>query len=78
MIAQLEFFQKQLAELDAHIEKVFSRLEHPIKTIPGIGSMTGPLLGDLRRFAGRRPLQAWPMPARSPAFAEWQWSGKSK
>ena len=35
MIAQLEFFQKQLAEFDAHIEKVFSRLEHRIKTIPG-------------------------------------------
>ncbi|MBV8968719.1 MAG: transposase [Verrucomicrobia bacterium] len=37
-------------------------MEHPIKTIPGIGLVTGPLiaaeLGDLRRFAGRRPLHA--------------------
>jgi len=62
MIAQLEFFEKQRAELDAHIERLFSRMEHPIKTIPGIGSITGPLiaaeLGDLRRFEGRRPLHA--------------------
>ena len=57
MIAQLEFFEKQLAELDLHIQRLFSRMEHPIKTIPGIGSITGPLiaaeLGDLRRFEGR-------------------------
>jgi transposase len=37
-------------------------MAHPIKAIPGIGSITGPLiateLGDLRRFAGRRPLRA--------------------
>ena len=37
-------------------------MAHPIKTIPGIGSITGPLtaaeLADLRRFAGRRPLHA--------------------
>jgi transposase len=62
MIAQLEFFEAQLAELDAHIERLFSGMKHPIKTIPGIGSITGPLiaaeLGDLRRFGGRRPLHA--------------------
>ena len=76
MIAQLEFFQKQLAELDTHLEKLFSRLEHPIKTIPGIGSITGPLsaaeLGDLRRFAGRRPsIPSWPMPAWTPRAQKW-------
>jgi hypothetical protein len=38
MIALLEFLEKQLAELDTHIEKLFLRMEHPIKTIPGIGS----------------------------------------
>jgi transposase len=62
MIAQLEFFESQLAELDLHIQRVFSRMEHPIKTIPGMGSITAPLiaaeLGDLRRFEGRRPLHA--------------------
>ena len=62
MIAQLEFFKKQLAQLDLHIQKLFSSMAHPIKTIPGIGLITGPLiaaeLGDLRRFAGRRPLHA--------------------
>ena len=44
MIAQLEFFEGQLAELDTHIEKLFSHMEHPIKTIPGIGSITGPMI----------------------------------
>jgi transposase len=62
MIAQLEFFEGQLTKLDTHIEKVFSRMEHPIKTIPGVGSITGPLiaaeLGDMGRFAGRRPVHA--------------------
>jgi len=36
--------------------------ERPIKSIPGIGAITGPLiaaeLGDLRRFASLRPLHA--------------------
>jgi transposase len=62
MIAQLEFFEQQLAQLDIHIQRLFCSMAHPIKTIPGIGSITGPLivaeLGDLHRFAGRRPLHA--------------------
>ena len=51
-----------LADLDLHIQRLLSRMEHPIKTIPGIGSITGALiaaeLGDPRRFVGRRPLHA--------------------
>jgi transposase len=84
MIAQLEFFEKQLAELDLHIRRLFSRMEHPIKTIPGIGSITGPLiaaeLGDLRRFAGRRPPPCHPRLCRhGPARRKsGQWSGKIK
>ena len=31
MIAQLEFLEDQLAELDLHIQRLFSRMEHPIK-----------------------------------------------
>jgi len=62
MIAQLDFFQQQLAQLDLHIQGLFRSMAHPIKTIPGIGPITGPLivaeLGDLRRFAGHRPLHA--------------------
>jgi transposase len=84
MIAQLEFFEKQLAELDLHIQRLFSRMEHPIKTIPGIGSITGPLiaaeLGDLRRFAGRRPLHAiLAYAGMDPRVRKsGQWSGKIK
>ena len=84
MIAQLEFFEKQLAQLDLHIQRLFSRLEHPIKTIPGIGSITGPLiaaeLGDLRRFEGRRPLHAiLAYAGMDPRVRKsGQWSGKIK
>jgi transposase len=44
MIAQLEFFQQQLAQLDFHIQSLFCSMAHPIKSIPGIGSITGPLI----------------------------------
>ena len=84
MIAQLEFFEKQLAELDLHIQRLFSCMEHPIKTIPGIGSITGPLiaaeLGDLRRFEGRRPIHAiLAYAGMDPRVRKsGQWSGKIK
>lgn len=84
MIAQLEFFEQQLAQLDLHIQSLFCSMAHPIKTIPGIGSITGPLivaeLGDLRRFAGRRPLHALLAYAgMDPRVRQsGQWSGKVK
>jgi transposase len=84
MIEQLEFFEKQLAELDVHIQRLFSRMEQPIKTIPGIGSITGPLiaaeLGDLRRFEGRRPIHAiLAYAGMDPRVRKsGQWSGKIK
>jgi transposase len=84
MIAQLEFFEKQLAELDLHIEGLFSRMEHPIKIIPGIGSIIALLiaaeLGDLQRFAGRRPLHAiLAYAGMDPGVRKsGQWSGKIK
>ena len=84
MIAQLEFFEEQLAELDVHIQRLFSRMEHPIKSIAGIGSITGPLiaaeLGDLRRFEGRRPVHAiLAYAGMDPRVRKsGQWSGKIK
>jgi hypothetical protein len=36
MMAQLEFFENQLADLDLHIQRLFSPMEHPIKTIPAL------------------------------------------
>jgi transposase len=84
MIAQLEFFDQQLAQLDLHIQRLFCSMAHPIKSIPGIGSITGPLivaeLGDLRRFAGRRPLHALLAYAgMDPQVRQsGQWSGKTK
>src|SRR5262252_5874319 len=59
-------------------------MTHPIKTIPGIVSITGPLiiaeLGDLHRFAGRRPLHALlAYPGIDPrARKSGQWNGKIK
>jgi hypothetical protein len=60
MIAQLGFFQQRLAQLDLHFQRLFRSMAHPIKTIPGIGPITGIVaeLGNLRRFAGHRPLHA--------------------
>jgi transposase len=84
MIAQLEFFQQQLSELDPHIQRLFRSMAHPIKTIPGIGPITGPLivaeLGDLRRFGGPRPIHALLAYARlEPRVRKsGQWSGKIK
>jgi transposase len=84
MIAQLEFFEQQLAQLDLHIQRLFCSMAHPIKTIPGIGSITGPLimaeLGDLRRFTRRRPLHALLAYAgMDPRVRKsGQWSGKIK
>jgi len=62
----------------------FSRMEHPIKSIAGIGSITGPLiaaeLGDLRRFEGRRPVHAiLGYAGMDPRVRKsGQWSGKIK
>jgi transposase len=59
-------------------------MAHPIKSIPGIGSITGPLimaeLGDLRRFTSRRPLHALLAYAgMDPRIRKsGQWSGKVK
>jgi transposase len=59
-------------------------MAHPIKSIPGIGSITGPLivaeLGDLRRFASRHPLRALLAYAGMDLRIRksGQWSGKIK
>jgi transposase len=56
MLNQLEFFQKQIDEVDQRIEMIFQSIETPIKEIPGIGDKTAPMivaeLGDLSRFKG--------------------------
>lgn len=58
IIAQIEFVQTQLAQLDAEIALRFDALDHPIKTIPGIGRVTAPVIlaeiGDINRFVGPR------------------------
>jgi hypothetical protein len=75
MIAQLEFFKKnKLAELYLHIQGLFSRMEHPIKTMPGIGSIIGPLIAAELAIcsalkAGVRSMPSWPMPAWTPGCA---------
>jgi len=58
VIAQIEFLQTQLAQLDAEISRHFTALHHPIQTIPGLGKVTAPVIlseiGDVRRFVGPR------------------------
>jgi transposase len=58
IIAQIEFVQAQLSQLDAEIARHFDALDHPIKTIPGIGRVTAPVIlaeiGDIGRFQGPR------------------------
>jgi transposase len=58
MIAQLRFFEQQISALEVEIAKLFASLEHPIKSIPGIGPTLAPVIlseyGDLTRFQGRR------------------------
>jgi transposase len=58
LVAQIEFLQAQVAQLDAEIAGQFDALDHPIKTIPGIGRVTAPVIiaeiGDINRFVGPR------------------------
>ncbi len=58
MLAQLHFFEQQISALEAKIATLFALLEHPIKSIPGIGDTLAPIIlseyGDLTRFQGRR------------------------
>lgn len=56
MLDQLEFFEKQIKCLDQQINDIFETLDNPIKQIPGIGTITGPMIvaefGELSRFHG--------------------------
>jgi transposase len=58
IVAQIEFLQEQIAQLGRQIGRAFDALDHPIKTIPGIGRVTAPVilseLGCISRFAGPR------------------------
>ena len=56
MLDHLEFFQKQIGQLEAQIEALFQAIDDPIEAIPGIGKKTAPMIlaefGDLSRFHG--------------------------
>lgn len=58
MIAQLRFFGQQIGAIESEIATLFASVEHPIKSIPGIGDTLAPVIlseyGDLTRFQGRR------------------------
>jgi transposase len=56
MVVQIEFLQGQIDTLEPEIAAFYETIELPLKTVPGIGKVTGPViaaeLGDLSRFAG--------------------------
>jgi len=55
LVAQIHFFQQQIAGIASRIASLYASLDHAINTIPGIGPTTGPSIlsemGDIHRFA---------------------------
>ena len=58
MIEQLQFLQTQIDTMNDHITKEYQALDHPVKSIPGIGNVVSPIilaeLGDMNRFQGKK------------------------
>ena len=59
VIKEIRFLEQQIAELGDHIAHCYAQVDSPIDSIPGIGPATGPCIlseiGNIRRFAGKRP-----------------------
>lgn len=57
LIAQIRFFQQQIADIESRISGLYASLDPAINTIPGIGPVTGPTivseLGDIQRFTNQ-------------------------
>jgi len=58
MIKHIQFLHEQIQQLDKHIAEQFDAIDHPVKSIPGLGDVTAPVilseLGDLNRFKGAK------------------------
>lgn len=58
LIQHIQFLQERIQHLDQHIAQRFDAIDHPIKSIPGLGDVAAPVilseLGDLGRFQGAK------------------------
>lgn len=63
LIEQISFIEKQVKETEAEISCIMEKLESPITTITGIGSVTGAAIineiGDISKFDSPRKLVAF-------------------
>lgn len=63
LIEQIEFTEKQVAEIDQKIEKQLKELNSVVMTIPGVGPSTGAIIlgeiGDINRFSNPKKLVAF-------------------
>lgn len=63
LIEQIEFTEKQVAEIDQKIEKQLKKLNSVIMTIPGVGPSTGAIIlgeiGGINRFSNPKKLVAF-------------------
>ena len=63
LIEQISFIEKQVKETEAEISGIMEKLESPITTITGIGSVTGAAIlseiGDISKFDSPRKLVAF-------------------
>lgn len=84
VVTQISFLKGQVAQLDDEIARHFDALDHPIKTIPGIGRVTAPVIlseiGDITRFQGPRGAhRILAYAGMEPRVREsGQWKGRSK
>ena len=63
LIEQIKFIDAQVFDVEAEIQSILTKLNSPITTIPGIGSVTGAIIlseiGDIKRFSNPSKLVAF-------------------
>lgn len=63
LIEQISFIEAQVSDVDTEINVILDKLDSPITTIPGIGSVTAAVIlgeiGDISRFSNASKLAAY-------------------
>ena len=63
LIQQIKFIERQVADVEAEMKAILNKLDSPILTIPGIGSVNGACIlgeiGDISRFSNAAKLAAY-------------------
>lgn len=63
LVEQINFIEKQVADVEAQISKLLEKINTPITTIPGIGTIIGGTIlgeiGDINRFSNGAKLVAY-------------------